>query len=148
MSSFLKTKNVEVDGEQVTITQLSGLERFDFIDYCSGLPQPEKQEPLSNDATSDQKDAYSRAVEKAFKQWQRTNFIAQSRLVAHGYKDAGDGLETRHKTVMSTMTIEQVQFLHDEIAQFSGISLPKSSEKQEDPNDESEEEQALSDPKS
>lgn len=148
MTSFLKTKNIDIDGEQVTIIQLSGLERFDFIDYCSGLPQPEKQEPLNDDATSDQKDVYSRAVEKAFKQWQRTNFIAQSRLVAHGYKDAGDDLETRHKIVMSTMTIEQVQFLHDEIAQFSGISLPKPAEKPDDPNDESEAEQALSDPKS
>lgn len=148
MSSFLKTKNIDIDGEQVTITQLSGLERYDFLDYCSDLPQPEKPEPLSDDATSDQKDAYSRAVEKAFKQWQRTNFIAQSRLVAYGYKDAGDDVETRHQTVMSTMTIAQVEFLHDEIAQFSGILLPKSAEEPDDSDDDPETEEAPSDPKS
>ncbi|MFA1575560.1 phage minor tail protein G [Vibrio cyclitrophicus] len=136
MKTFLKTKEITVDGETVTITQLSGLNRFDFLDFCSDLPKPIQPEKPSDDVTEQDYERYLEEYEKCLKKWQRINFTAQSRLVAYGYLEAGDDLEDRHQLVMSTMTPEQVKFMHDEIALFSGIPLPKEPEESTEPENE------------
>lgn len=133
MKTFLKTKEITVDDESVTITQLSGLNRFDFLDYCSDLPKPAQPEKPSDDATEQDFERYLEAYEKCLKQWQRVNFTAQSRLVAYGYLESGNDLEERHQLIMATMTPEQVKFMHDEIALFSGIPLPKEPEEAPEP---------------
>jgi len=81
------------------------------------------------------------------KNWQRVNFIGQSRLVAYGYKDAGEDLELRHEQIMASMTPEQVKHLHDEVARFSGIPLPEPVEEAEESSSEPEETQEPADPK-
>lgn len=143
MKNFLKTKEVPLDGEKVIITQLSGLERFDFLDYCTDLPKPEQPEPPGENATQLEKEKYLEEMSKNIKQWQRINFIGQSRLVAYGYKGEEDNLEEHHKQIMGSMTPDQVKLLHDEIAKFSGIPLPEPVEDK----DATEEPQEPADPK-
>ncbi len=104
------------------------------MDYCSGLPKPSQPEKPGDDASEQDMERYLEEFDKCLKQWQRINFTGQSRLVAYGYLEAGDDLEQRHQLVMSTMTLEQVKFLHDEIANFSGIPLPKEPEKASEPD--------------
>lgn len=125
MKTFLKTQNVTVDGEEIVITQISGLDRFDFLDYCTDLPKPENPLKPAEDASEQEKEKYLDEMSKNIKQWQRVNFIGQSRLVAYGYKEPSEDLEERHNQIMRTMTPDQVKYLHDEIAKFSGIPLPE-----------------------
>ncbi|BBM66356.1 hypothetical protein VA249_30020 [Vibrio alfacsensis] len=147
MKMFLKTQTVELDGEQLTITQLSGLERFDFLDYCTDLPKPEQPAKPDEFSSEQEKEKYLEEMSKNIKQWQRINFMGQSRLVAYGYKDSGDDLEDRHQQIMGSMTPDQVKFLHDEIAKFSGIPLPEPVDETTGSDSESEEAQEPADPK-
>lgn len=147
MKTFLKTQIVQLDGEDITITQLSGLDRFDFLDYCTDLPKPEQPVEPGENATILEKDKYLEEMSKNIKQWQRINFMGQSRLVAYGYKEPGDDLEERHKQIMGSMTPNQVKFLHDEIAKFSGIPLPEPVEETDESSSEPEETQEPADPK-
>ncbi len=123
MASFLKTKNIDVDGEQVTITQLSGLERFDFIDYCSDLPKPTPPEKPADDASEEEFNKYYEAMLIMAKKWERLSFIGHSRLVAYGTNLGIDDLEERHQYIMSSMMPDQVKSLHEEIAKFSGKAI-------------------------
>lgn len=127
MKTFLKTKEVEMDGEKITITQLSGLDRFEFLDYCTDLTKPQQPVRPADDASQQEQDAFLEDMGKCLKQWGRVNFIGQARLVAYGYmvEDEESELDDRHQTIMASMTPEQVKFLHDEIATFSGIPLPE-----------------------
>ncbi|WP_039432787.1 hypothetical protein [Vibrio navarrensis] len=147
MKTFLKTQEVNLDGEVIVITQLSGLDRFDFLDYCTDLPKPEQPVNPGENSTAQEKEKYLDEMSKNIKQWQRINFMGQSRLVAYGYKEPGDDLEDRHRQIMGFMTPDQVKFLHDEIAKFSGIPLPEPVEDADEPNSESEETQEPVDPK-
>lgn len=147
MKTFLKTKTVDVDGETVTITQISGLERFEFLDYCTDLPKPAQVVKPAENATEQEKEKFLEEMSNNIKQWQRVNFMGQSRLVAYGYKEAGDELEERHKMIMSSMTPEQVQLLHNEIAKFSGIPLPEPVDETNESDSSSEEAQEPADPK-
>ncbi len=147
MKNFLKTKEVPLDGEEVTITQLSGLERFDFLDYCTDLPKPDQPEPPGENATQLEKEKYLEDMSKNIKQWQRINFMGQSRLVAYGYKEPSEDIDERHQQIMSSMMPDQVKLLHDEIAKFSGIPLPEPVEETDEPSSEPEETQEPADPK-
>lgn len=146
MSSFLKTKNIEVDGEQVTITQLSGLERYDFLDYCSDLPKPEAPDKPAEDASAKEMNQYYEAMLIMAKKWERLSFIGQARLVAYGTKFDIDDLDERHQYIMSSMMPDQVKQLHVEIANFSGIPLPEVNDESEELDD-SQKESESSDPK-
>lgn len=125
MKSFLKTNTVDLDGEPIAITQLSGLNRFDFLDYCTDLPKPPTPTNPGAKATQEEKEAYLEEMSSNIKAWQKVNFTGQSRLVAHGCLEFGETLDERHTAIMSSMTPNQVKFLHDEIAKFSGIPLPE-----------------------
>jgi len=135
MKSFLKTKNVPFCDETITITQLSGLERYDFLDYCSDLPKPETPDKPAEDASDKELNKFYEAMSVVAKKWERLSFMGQSRLVAYGTKFDIDDLEDRHQYIMSSMMPDQVKELHDEIAKFSGIPLPDPEEETEEPAD-------------
>lgn len=125
---FLKTKTVPVDEISVTITQLSGLERLDFMDYCSEIPEPERPAKPDESASESEQDNYLVELNKYTKKWFRINFLVQARLVAYGYRDGVEDIDERHKQIMSLMTPEQVETLHYEIASFSGLPAPAQEE--------------------
>jgi hypothetical protein len=146
MKSFLKTKNVPFCDETITITQLSGLERYDFLDYCSDLPKPDVPDKPAEDASDKELNQYYEAMSAVVKKWERLSFMGQSRLVAYGIKFDIDDLEERHQYIMSSMMPDQVKELHDEIAKFSGIPLPEPEEETEESAD-SDKESEPADPK-
>ncbi|EMQ4277495.1 MULTISPECIES: phage minor tail protein G [Vibrio] len=125
---FLKTKTVPVDELSVTITQLSGLERLDFMEFCSNIPEPDRPFKPSSDASEVEQDKYLAELNKYTQKWFRINFLVQARLVAYGYRDGVDDIEERHKQIMSMMTPQQVETLHYEIASFSGLPVPEQEE--------------------
>ncbi|EGR3042623.1 hypothetical protein DBT73_RS21690 [Vibrio parahaemolyticus] len=125
---FLKTKTVPVDEINVTITQLSGLERLDFMDYCSEIPEPERPARPDESASKLEQDNYLVELNKYTKQWFRINFLVQARLVAYGYRDGVENIDDRHNQIMSMMTPDQVGVLHYEIASFSGLPVPEKEE--------------------
>ena len=149
MQTFLESKTVPLKDTQITITQLSGLDRFNFMDYCTDLPKPKNPVKPAEDASQEECEKYLEDMEKNIKQWHRVNFMGQSRLVAYGYRDGVEDLDERHNQIMASMTPEQVKFLHDEIAKFSGIPLPEpdTQENTESEEDVSSEPQEPVDPK-
>ena len=148
MKTFLKTKSVVLDGENVTITQLSGFDRFEFLDYCTDLEKPKEPVKPEDESDSQAQEIFLQEMEKCLKRWGRVNFGGQSRLVAYGYvlDDEELSLDERHQQIMSSMTPEQVKVLHDEIARFSGIPLPEPVDETNE-SDSVEEAQEPADPK-
>lgn len=140
---FLKNKTVEVNDIHVVIYQLSGLDRFDFVEYTSELKGLKKPEPIAEDAAPEVIDEYWWALTKWQKSWSRATFIGQARLVAYGlYRSSeyeGKSIDEVHQYVMSSMKEEHIKSLHDEVAIFSGIPLPKQEETQNVDNGEQEE---------
>lgn len=124
MASFLKQKTVQIGDDKVTIKQLSGLDRYDFMDFCSDQPFPESIEVLPEDASKEEKETQLVKIDKVTRQWNRLNFIMQARLVAHGTGFDINDIDDRHQYVMASMSQEQIKGLHDEIATLSGMSLP------------------------
>lgn len=136
--TFLKKQTVDVDGQSVEITQLSGLDRFDFMEYCAEMPQPAKVEPLGENPSEAEREQYSIALSKSYRHWGRLSFVGHCRLIAYGYPgDTGD-IDQRHQEIMKMMSPEQAKALHDEIARFSGMPLPDDSDSP--PSDEAGEE--------
>lgn len=152
-ASFLKTKTVPVGDGSVTIKQLCGLGRYDFMDFCSDQPFPESIEALPEDASKEEKEAQLAKMDKVTRQWNRLNFVMQARLVAHGTHFDINDIDERHQYVMTAMSKEQIKELHDEVAILSGMPLPDeapaSEENQpaEDSEQEEQEEQEPVDPK-
>ncbi|MDW1916321.1 phage minor tail protein domain-containing protein [Vibrio sp. Vb0349] len=124
MATFLKQKTIPVGDDKVTLTQLSGLDRYDFMDFCSEQAFPESVEALSEKASKEEKEAQLQKMEKVTRQWNRLNFIMQARLVAHGTNFDIDDIDERHQYIMSAMSKEQIKELHDEVAKLSGMPLP------------------------
>lgn len=147
--TFLESKTIPINGVDIEITQLSGLDRFNFMDYCTDLPKPKNPVKPAEDSPQEEFEAYLEEMDKNLKQWHRVNFMGQSRLVAYGYRNGVEDLDERHNQIMSSMTPEQVKNLHDEIAKFSGIPLPEpeSQSNTETTSDELTEEQEPIDPK-
>lgn len=123
-ASFLKTKTVPVGDGSVTIKQLSGLGRYDFMDFCSDQPFPEAIEALPEDAGKEEKEVWLSKMGKENRKWNRLNFVMQARLVAHGTDFDIDDIDERHQYVMTAMSKEQIKELHDEVATLSGMPLP------------------------
>ncbi|ELB2154327.1 hypothetical protein QNZ88_001147 [Vibrio parahaemolyticus] len=124
MATFLKQKTVPVGDDKVTLTQLSGLDRYDFMDFCSEQAFPESVEALSEKASKEEKEAQLQKMDKVTRQWNRLNFIMQARLVAHGTNFDINDIDERHQYIMSAMSKEQIKELHDEVAKLSGMPLP------------------------
>ncbi|MCG6227112.1 phage minor tail protein G [Vibrio furnissii] len=123
MKTFLKKKDVPVGDQSVTLTQLSGLERYDFIEYVATLSKPKMPVQPPEDAPISEKDAFLNNIEKVLNEFKKLTFIAQSRLVAYGCKEFGNDIDCRHQFVMDNFMPDQVKLLHDEVAVFSGIPL-------------------------
>lgn len=126
--TFMQKKTVTVDGIDVEITQLSGLERYDYLDFATGLSRPKKPAVPDEGATAEELERYEEEFNKVLQQFSKLTFVMQSRLVAYGFRNNVDDIDQRHKEVMGSMTPEQVYFLHDEISRFSGMALPESPE--------------------
>lgn len=126
--NYLKSKTVPIGDQTVTLTQLSGLARFDFIEYLAELERPETPVRPADDAPIDEKETYLEQFEKVVHQYRKLTFIGQSRLVAYGLMVPGEDIEQRHRYVMNNFTCEDVQTLHDEVAVFSGIPLNNTDE--------------------
>ncbi|EOX4451721.1 hypothetical protein ACK6XA_001662 [Vibrio alginolyticus] len=124
-TSFLETKTIQVNGVDVVITQLSGLDRYNYMDYCSELPEPERPIKPREGASEEEQERYLHEMSKYVQKWQRLNFIAQSRLVAYGYRDGVESIDNRHNEIMSIMTPEKIAELYKAVAAFSGIPLPE-----------------------
>lgn len=56
--AFLKEKTIPVGEQELTIRQLSGLDRFDFMDFCSDQTLPERLETPEEDASREEKEAF------------------------------------------------------------------------------------------
>ncbi|EJI1423084.1 hypothetical protein NDM58_000022 [Vibrio parahaemolyticus] len=124
-ASFLESKTVQVNGVDVVITQLSGLDRYNYMDFCSDLPEPERPILPAEGASEEEQEKYLLSLGKYAQKWQRLNFIAQARLVAYGYRGDVNDINDRHNEIMSIMTPEKIAELYQEIASFSGIPLPE-----------------------
>ncbi|MFZ6040285.1 hypothetical protein ACOV11_07200 [Vibrio natriegens] len=123
--AFLKEKTIQVGEQELTIRQLSGLDRFDFMDFCSDQTLPERLETPEEDASQEEKEAFLVKVSAVTKQWNRLNFIMQARLVAFGsHFDIAD-IEERHQHIMASMSVEQIKEVHDEVAKLSRMELPE-----------------------
>ena len=132
---FLKTKVVDIEGQSVTITQLSGLDRLNYMDYCAEIPDPDRPIEPAEDASQEEKERYLLDLKKYSNAWFRINFMAQARLVAYAYRGDVDDLDERHQQIMSMMTPPQVETLYFEIADFSGLSTPKKQDATEGTSD-------------
>lgn len=141
--AFIKKKVVDIDGEKVEISQLSGLDRFDYLDFVTDLPKPQKPVHPGDSATDEQLQQYYEEADKIMHQFSKLTFQAQSRLVAYGYRNQVESIDERHHQVMATMTPEQVYRLNDEIAAFSGM-LPAETD---DAQPAEQEPEVLTDPK-
>ncbi|MCR9525484.1 hypothetical protein [Vibrio alginolyticus] len=135
MATFLKQKTVPVGDCEVSITQLSGLDRLNYMDYCTEIPDPNRPKEPAEDASQEEKERYLLDLKKYSNAWLRINFMAQARLVAYAYRGDVDDIDERHQQVMSMMTPPQVETLYFEIADFSGLSTPKELDAIEDPSD-------------
>ncbi|MGY0615870.1 phage minor tail protein domain-containing protein [Vibrio sp. FJH11] len=122
--AFLKEKTIPVGEQELTIRQLSGLDRFDFMDFCSDQTVPEQLEAPKEDANQEEKEAFLVKASKVAKQWDRLNFIMCARLVAFGSHFDIPDIEKRHQHIMASMSVEQIKYVHDEVAKLSGMELP------------------------
>ncbi len=139
MSLFLKTKEIKIDEHKITITQLSGLERYDYLDYLTDIPRPVHPVRPEEGASEEESDNYLHELSALQKAWNKVMFIGASRLVAYGCKhDAFDieDLEERHIFVQENLSVEQINILHREIAEFSGIPIPELDEEESAETDE------------
>lgn len=123
--AFLKEKTIQVGEQELTIRQLSGLDRFDFMDFCSDQTLPERLETPEEDASQEEKEAFLVKVSAVTKQWNRLNFIMQARLVAFGSHFEIADIEERHQHIMASMSVEQIKEVHDEVAKLSRMELPE-----------------------
>ncbi|MGZ2333815.1 hypothetical protein ACXP2N_08155 [Vibrio alginolyticus] len=121
---FLKTKTVPVGDISVSIRQLSGLERLDFMDYCSSIDEPERPVNPGEQASEEEQDRYLSELNRYTQKWFRISFITQTRLVAYGYREGVEDINERQNQIIGMMTPEQVTILHNEIAKFSGLPVP------------------------
>lgn len=124
---YLKTSLVSINGVEVSIRQISGLERFDFLDYTSTLVYPELLPEPDENAPQEERDEYVTTTYRHMREVAKTTFFGQSRLVAYGMvsnDSAALPIDERHQLVMNSFTKEDIKLLHDEIAKLSGMSLP------------------------
>ena len=139
MSLFLKSKEVDLDEHKIIITQLSGLERYDYLDYLTDLPRPDEPVKPAEDASEKENENYLHELSSLQKKWNKLLFIASSRLVAYGCKHGVfeiEDLEERHQFVMANLSDEQVRQLHVKIAEMSGIPIHQFTEEESAETDE------------
>lgn len=123
---YLKKDTVSIDGHDISIRQLSGLERFEYFEYLASMKMPETPiRPRGEMLTEEQEDAYQQALQANSVAWRKINFDGQSRLVAYGLVDdeLSDDINERHKTVKGWFHDTTITQLHDAIAILSGMEM-------------------------
>lgn len=150
MSEFLKNKIVSVNGKDVEIKQISGLDRYDFSEYCAEQPKPADISTIPELADNASKLERNEWVEKAnglSRKWSRFNFICQARLVAHGLVSDIEDINERHQFALRSFSGDDIKMLHDEIAILSGMNLPDEDANQSDKQESQQEPKESTDPK-
>lgn len=135
---FLKTSLVPINGVDVSIRQISGLERFDFLDYVSTLEYPEQLSEPAENASTAELEQYMADMHRVMREISKTTFKGQARLVAYGINHddvAALNIDERHQSVMSSFSVEDVKALHDAIAVLSGMPLPDQEQSDESASD-------------
>jgi hypothetical protein len=132
--NFLKKKTVEVEGNELVIHQISGLDRFDYIEFSLQMGRPtllnlDEVQKLSDEELKDYQDS--------LREWERFVFRCKARLVAYGTMEPTENIEDKFVEVMQGFTTSHIDYLHDEIAELSGMVAPakEKPEDQEDPAD-------------
>ncbi|HIF9551119.1 TPA: hypothetical protein ACX6S2_003443 [Photobacterium damselae] len=138
MIPYLKKSDVEINGKKIGIRQLSGLERFDFLDFVSMLEYPKKLQELDNNVTQDEMELYLVDMHNLMREISKTTFQGQSRLVAYGIDIEeldSSNIDERQRWVMSSFSAEDIKILHDAIAVLSGMPLPDQEQSDESASD-------------
>lgn len=143
MSIYLKCKQVEVNGCLVDISQISGYDRFEYLEWMSLIQEPEIPiQPDDNASLIDRK-AYTKLLAAADRAWARISFNCQCRLIAHSFCqiecNKSQTIEDTYQRCLTNLSLEDAKTLHDEIAILSGMQLNRI--------DDSEKAKADSDPK-
>ncbi|KGK17704.1 phage minor tail protein domain-containing protein [Vibrio navarrensis] len=149
---YLKKDTVPIDGHDISIRQLSGLERFEFFEYLATMEMPETpRRPRGETLTEDQEFSYQQALQDNISAWQKINYLGQSRLVAYGLIDdeLSDDIDERHKKVQQWFSASSIKDLHDAIAILSGMEMKVEEETTDGSTDpeESDESDVSMDPK-
>ncbi|HAS6381064.1 phage minor tail protein domain-containing protein [Vibrio vulnificus] len=123
---YLKKKSVQIDGNDIAIRQLSGLERFEFFEFLSSLEEPAIPiRPRGDELSEKQQKDYQDALQASEFAWKKITYLGQSRLVAYGLvdDDLSDDIDKRHETVKQWFSDTAIAQLHDEIALLSGMTI-------------------------
>ncbi|HDY7534923.1 TPA: hypothetical protein RQJ67_003510 [Vibrio vulnificus] len=123
---YLKKKSVQIDGNDIAIRQLSGLERFEFFEFLSSLEEPAiPTRPRVDELSEKQQKDYQDALQASEISWKKITYLGQSRLVAYGLvdDDLSDDIDERHETVKQWFSDTAITQLHDEIALLSGMKI-------------------------
>lgn len=135
---FLKASNIDINGSKIEFRQLSGLERFDFLDYVSTLKYPDQLAEPEKDASKVELEQYMNDMHRVMRDISKTTFKGQARLVAYAivHDDVTElNIDERHQYVMSSFSVEDVKALHDAIAVLSGMPLPDQEQSDESASD-------------
>jgi hypothetical protein len=141
--SFLKKSVLKVNDVEVSIHQLSGLDRFEFTEFTSNIEYPPELNKPSDDAPIEDKEAFLKQASKLVAQWNKVNFVNQARLVAYGMKTPDEDIDEKHQWVMASFAPEDVEMIHIEVAKLSGMIA-----KQKEENEKIETPKEKVDPKS
>ena len=126
MKSFLVSKTIQVMDQKIEITELSGLERFDYLIWCS-----EQERPLHPE-----KGAPDCDVVKYIYNTQQYIHRINCRLAAYGCKDIAEDIDSRFNLITQITSPEVAKKLHDEIAEISGLNpINKSEDNKENDSD-------------
>ncbi|HAS6247918.1 TPA: hypothetical protein I7203_16340 [Vibrio vulnificus] len=123
---YLKKKSVQIDGNDIAIRQLSGLERFEFFEFLSSLEEPAiPTRPRVDELSEKQQKDYQDALQASEISWKKITYLGQSRLVAYGLvdDDLSDDIDERHETVKQWFSDTAITQLHDVIASLSGMTI-------------------------
>jgi hypothetical protein len=133
--NFLKKKTVTIEGTDLEIHQISGLDRFDYIEFSLKQERPslldkESVQKLSDEELKDYQDS--------LREWDLFIFRCKARLVAYGTMAPSENIEQKHIDVMTGLTTAHIDYLHNEIAELSGMVEPakkKASDQDAEPVD-------------
>ncbi|MDO6707921.1 phage minor tail protein G [Photobacterium sp. 1_MG-2023] len=125
--SFLKTDTIEINGQPLLLTELSGLERYEHMDYSTKLQSeaPAEPEPLAEGASPVEHETRLFALQKWSQAWAKLSYLAQVNLVAYGIKGfeavQGQSQEDRRRWVQENLSDQSVVKVHNAVGYLSGM---------------------------
>lgn len=128
--SFLKTETIDINGQPLLLTELSGLDRFEHIEYCAGLEEkaPQKPDELPDDATEQQMEAHNLAIMRWCSLWEKLSFESQVNIVAYGvrFNECLDGIDTqeaRRQWVWANLSTKMIKKIHNALARLCEMAV-------------------------